>query len=46
MKQDELAERHSELIEKKRLYYKKVKEFQDECKKNEILTRKIQQGQS
>lgn len=36
-KLDQLNERLAVLIEKKRLYYKKVKEFQEECKKNDAL---------
>ena len=36
-KLDQLTESLSELVEKKRLYFKMVKEFQEECKKNDSL---------
>ena len=41
-KLDEVAESLAALVEKKRLYYKMVKEFQDECKKNDLLMSKLQ----
>jgi len=39
-KLDEVAESLAALVEKKRLYFKMVKEFQDECKKNDSLMSK------
>lgn len=39
---DALNDKYADLNEKKRLYYKTIKEFQEECKKNELLQNKIQ----
>ena len=39
-KKDQLTEAHLASIEKKRLYYKAVKEFKEEIRLNEILTKK------
>ncbi|KAG1680461.1 Coiled-coil domain-containing protein 93 [Nymphon striatum] len=46
MKRDDLNDRYLDLIEKQRLYFKTVKDFKQECHKNEILMSKIKsQGQ-
>lgn len=42
MRCDELNDQYNHLIEKKRSYYKAVKDFQDECKKNETLIARSQ----
>ncbi|XP_052091215.1 coiled-coil domain-containing protein 93-like isoform X2 [Mytilus californianus] len=41
MKRDRLNDQHLDLIEKQRLYFKTVKEFKEECRKNEILMSKL-----
>ncbi|XP_059151423.1 coiled-coil domain-containing protein 93-like [Physella acuta] len=41
MKRDQLSDHHLDLIEKQRLYFKTVKEFKEECRKNEILLSKL-----
>ena len=38
---EELQETHSKLVEKQRSYFKAVKDFQDECTKNEMLMTKL-----
>jgi len=38
-----LTEKYSALTEKERLYYKATKEFLDECRKNEMLTNRLNQ---
>lgn len=43
MKRDELNERHLDLVEKHRLYVKTIRDFQEECRKNEILSMKLNQ---
>ena len=45
-KLDDVTEQLAALVEKKRLYYKMVKEFQNECKKNDLLTSQLQQWAS
>ena len=40
-KRDELNEQYLGLVEKQRQYFKTVKEFQEECRKNEILLSKL-----
>jgi len=41
MKRDELSERYRGLVEKHRLYVKTIRDFQEECRKNEILCSKL-----
>ncbi|RUS75278.1 hypothetical protein EGW08_016970 [Elysia chlorotica] len=41
MKRDQLADQHLDLVEKQRLYFKTVKDFKEECRKNEILLSKL-----
>ncbi|BFZ01216.1 hypothetical protein BsWGS_04255 [Bradybaena similaris] len=41
MKRDQLSDQHLDLIEKQRLYFKTVKDFKEECRKNEILLSKL-----
>lgn len=36
-KRDKLNEQYLEQVEKQRLYYKSVKDFTEECRKNELL---------
>lgn len=40
LKCDDLNDQYNVLIEKKRVYYKTLRDFQEECKKNEILLAK------
>ncbi|RWS16258.1 coiled-coil domain-containing protein 93-like protein [Dinothrombium tinctorium] len=42
MKKDQLNEQYVDLVEKQRLYYKAVKEFTEECRKNEQLIVELQ----
>ncbi|XP_053116132.1 coiled-coil domain-containing protein 93 isoform X4 [Hemicordylus capensis] len=37
MRRDQLNDEYLELLEKQRLYFKTVKEFKEECRKNEML---------
>jgi DNA repair exonuclease SbcCD ATPase subunit len=46
MKRDQLNDSYLALIEKQRQYFKTVKDFQEECRKNEILQSKLQQSGS
>lgn len=41
MKRDRLNDQHLDLIEKQRLYFKTVKDFKEECRKNEVLSAKV-----
>ncbi|XP_027710481.1 coiled-coil domain-containing protein 93 isoform X2 [Vombatus ursinus] len=41
MRRDQLNDEYLELLEKQRLYFKTVKEFKEECRKNEILLSKV-----
>lgn len=41
MKRDELNDKLLEYLEKQRVYFKTVKDFQEECRKNEILHSKL-----
>ncbi|KAJ8313751.1 hypothetical protein KUTeg_008312 [Tegillarca granosa] len=41
MKRDRFNDEHLDLIEKQRLYFKTVKDFKEECRKNEILLSKL-----
>ncbi|XP_052794983.1 coiled-coil domain-containing protein 93-like isoform X1 [Mya arenaria] len=41
MRRDQLNDTYLDLIEKQRLYFKTVKDFQEECRKNEILLSKM-----
>ena len=40
-KRDRLNDEYLELVDKQRLYYKTVKEFQEECRKNEALLAQV-----
>lgn len=42
MKRDQLNDMYLEFVEKQRLYFKTVKDFQEECRRNEILQAKLQ----
>jgi hypothetical protein len=42
MKRDQLNDSYMEFTEKQRLYFKTVKDFQEECRRNEILNAKLQ----
>ena len=42
MCRDRLNDEYLELIDRQRLYYKTVKDFKEECRKNEILLSKLQ----
>ncbi|KAL3831574.1 hypothetical protein ACJMK2_023312 [Sinanodonta woodiana] len=41
MKRDQLNDQYLDLVEKQRLYFKTVKDFQEECRKNEMLLAKL-----
>ncbi|XP_036396990.1 coiled-coil domain-containing protein 93 [Megalops cyprinoides] len=41
MRRDQLNDEYLELLEKQRLYFKTVKDFKEECRKNEILLSKL-----
>ncbi|XP_078259581.1 coiled-coil domain-containing protein 93 isoform X1 [Rhinoraja longicauda] len=41
MRRDQLNDEYLELLEKQRLYFKTVKEFKEECRKNEMLLNKL-----
>lgn len=40
-KRDSLNDKYMELVEKQRLYFKTVRDFQEECKKSEIIQSKL-----
>jgi chromosome segregation ATPase len=42
MRRDRLNDEYLDLIDKQRVYYKTVKDFQEECRKNEILLAKLE----
>ncbi|CAL1527703.1 unnamed protein product [Lymnaea stagnalis] len=44
MKRDQFSDQHLDLVEKQRLYFKTVKDFKEECRKNEILLSKLRSG--
>ncbi|KAK7484910.1 hypothetical protein BaRGS_00023830 [Batillaria attramentaria] len=44
MRRDQLSDQYLDLIEKQRLYFKTVKDFKEECRKNEILLSKLRSG--
>nr|XP_033802434.1 coiled-coil domain-containing protein 93 [Geotrypetes seraphini] len=46
MRRDQLNDEYLELLEKQRLYFKTVKEFKEECRKNEMLLSKLKAGAS
>ncbi|NXP79771.1 CCD93 protein, partial [Ramphastos sulfuratus] len=46
MRRDQLNDEYLELLEKQRLYFKTVKEFKEECRKNEILQSKLNASSS
>ncbi|XP_030642005.1 coiled-coil domain-containing protein 93 [Chanos chanos] len=41
MRRDQLNDEYLELLDKQRLYFKTVKEFKEECRKNEMLLSKL-----
>ncbi|XP_053327908.1 coiled-coil domain-containing protein 93 isoform X1 [Spea bombifrons] len=43
MRRDQLNDEYLELLEKQRLYFKTVKEFKEECRKNETLLTKLRE---
>ena len=44
MRRDQLSDQYLDLVEKQRLYFKTVKDFKEECRKNEILLSKLRAG--
>uniref|UniRef100_A0A803VV31 Coiled-coil domain-containing protein 93 n=1 Tax=Ficedula albicollis TaxID=59894 RepID=A0A803VV31_FICAL len=46
MRRDQLNDEYLELLEKQRLYFKTVKEFKEECRKNEMLLAKLKASSS
>ncbi|NXA36073.1 CCD93 protein, partial [Eudromia elegans] len=46
MRRDQLNDEYLELLEKQRLYFKTVKEFKEECRKNELLLSKLKGSSS
>ncbi|KAM6070664.1 coiled-coil domain-containing protein 93 isoform 1-T1 [Chlamydotis macqueenii] len=46
MRRDQLNDEYLELLEKQRLYFKTVKEFKEECRKNETLLSKLKASSS
>ncbi|NXG02861.1 CCD93 protein, partial [Sakesphorus luctuosus] len=46
MRRDQLNDEYLELLEKQRLYFKTVKEFKEECRKNEMLLSKLKTSSS
>ncbi|NXN17226.1 coiled-coil domain-containing protein 93 [Indicator indicator] len=46
MRRDQLNDEYLELLEKQRLYFKTVKEFKEECRKNEMLQSKLNASSS
>ncbi|XP_006017950.1 coiled-coil domain-containing protein 93 isoform X4 [Alligator sinensis] len=46
MRRDQLNDEYLELLEKQRLYFKTVKEFKEECRKNEMLLSKLRASSS
>ncbi|XP_064647994.1 coiled-coil domain-containing protein 93-like isoform X2 [Lineus longissimus] len=42
MRRDALNDQHLDLVEKQRLYFKTVKEFKEECRKNEMILNQLQ----
>ncbi|XP_070210821.1 coiled-coil domain-containing protein 93-like isoform X2 [Littorina saxatilis] len=44
MKRDQLSDQYLDLVEKQRHYFKTVKDFKEECRKNEILLHKLHAG--
>lgn len=43
MKRDQLSDTYLDLVEKQRLYFKTVKDFKEECRKNELLAAKVKE---
>lgn len=41
MRRDQLNDEYLELLDKQRLYFKTVKDFKEECRKNEMLLSKL-----
>uniref|UniRef100_A0A8C9U5W2 Coiled-coil domain-containing protein 93 n=1 Tax=Scleropages formosus TaxID=113540 RepID=A0A8C9U5W2_SCLFO len=41
MRRDQLNDEYLELLEKQRLYFKTIKDFKEECRKNEMLLSKL-----
>ncbi|XP_077176398.1 coiled-coil domain-containing protein 93 isoform X1 [Paroedura picta] len=46
MRRDQLNDEYLELLEKQRLYFKTVKEFKEECRRNEMLLSKLKVNMS
>ncbi|XP_029461203.1 coiled-coil domain-containing protein 93 isoform X2 [Rhinatrema bivittatum] len=46
MRRDQLNDEYLELLEKQRLYFKTVKEFKEECRRNEMLLSKLKANAS
>ncbi|NXU70986.1 CCD93 protein, partial [Oreotrochilus melanogaster] len=46
MRRDQLNDEYLELLEKQRLYFKTVKEFKEECRRNEMLLSKLKAASS
>ncbi|XP_072029875.1 coiled-coil domain-containing protein 93-like [Amphiura filiformis] len=44
MRRDQLNDTYLDLVEKQRLYFKTVRDFKEECRKNEILLAKVPSG--
>jgi predicted RNase H-like nuclease (RuvC/YqgF family) len=44
-RRDELDEQYKQLLDKERAYYRAAKEFQEECRKTEVLNTKLSQLQ-
>lgn len=43
MRRDQLNDEYLEMLEKQRLYFKTIKEFKEECRKNEMLLSKLKE---
>ncbi|KAM9302474.1 coiled-coil domain-containing protein 93 [Gastrophryne carolinensis] len=43
MRRDQLNDQYLDLLDKQRLYFKIVKEFKEECRKNEVLLSKLKE---
>ncbi|NWX81570.1 CCD93 protein, partial [Nothoprocta ornata] len=46
MRRDQLNDEYLDLLEQQRLYFKTVKEFKEECRKNEVLLSKLKASSS
>ena len=43
MRLESLSTNHQNLVDEQRRYFKAVKDFQEECNKNEVFTAKLEQ---